>query len=305
VTNWESDGVWHSADAGGAWEPRGARPGLQSLAVDPFDPARLVGIDRGVLSLSWSDDGGRTWTSRQGPRARQVSAFIISLTFDPHRRNVVYASTQEDAWRSADRGVTWSRFTGSLRAGTECTTFYCYKVRDVESLVPDPLVPGRFYAVAHTWETFRTENGGATWKPVRPLEPAATDVPRLLPDPRAKDHLYWGIRFETTVLESLSAGNPPWRTLLGNLGSFGPFTDAWLTFDPQGRLFVMPEGNTATFLRRLEDTARPDWERLRVTLPIEEDVRILDPLVPTPGGGTRVLLLVPGLGLFRADLPEP
>ena len=37
----------------------------------------------------------------------------------------------------------------------------------------------------------------------------------------------------------------------------------------------------------------------------QEDVRLLDPLVPAPGGGTRAFFLVPGLGLFRADLPEP
>ena len=26
-------------------------------------------------------------------------------------------------------------------------------------------------------------------------------------------------------------------------------------------------------------------------------------LVPAPGGGTRMFLLIPGLGLFRAELP--
>ncbi len=67
VTAQETGGVFHSADAGGAWEARGSRPGLQSLAVDPFDSQRVVGIDGTSASLSWSDDGGRTWVSRPGP----------------------------------------------------------------------------------------------------------------------------------------------------------------------------------------------------------------------------------------------
>ncbi|MFL6233823.1 MAG: WD40/YVTN/BNR-like repeat-containing protein [Thermoanaerobaculia bacterium] len=302
LTNPESGGVWRSPDAGLTWEPRGSRPGLQSLAVDPFDPARLVGIDRDVSSLSWSDDGGRTWTSRKGPRKARDSLPILSVAFDPHRRNVVYASTLEDAWRSADRGVTWSRFTGALRSATDCTTFHCFKIRDVESIVPDPLVPGRFYAVAHTYDTFRTENGGATWKPVRGPELAASAGPRLLPDPRVKDHLYWGVGIETMIFESLSAGEPPWRQLL-RTSNFGALPYTWLNFDPRGRLVVQIKGNPVTILRRVEDTADTDWESFQAVLPINTDAQLLDPLLPAPGGGTRIFLFVPGLGLFRAELP--
>ncbi|MFL6260521.1 MAG: WD40/YVTN/BNR-like repeat-containing protein [Thermoanaerobaculia bacterium] len=302
LTNPESGGVWRSPDAGLTWEPRGSRPGLQSLAADPFDPARLVGIDPDVSSLSWSDDGGRTWTSRKGPRKARDSLPILSVAFDPHRRNVVYASTLEDAWRSADRGATWSRFTGALRSATDCTTFHCFKIRDVESIVPDPFVPARFYAVAHTYDTFRTENGGATWKLVRGPELAASAGPRLLPDPRVKDHLYWGVGIETKVFESLSAGDPPWRALL-RTSNFGALPYTWLNFDPRGRLVVQIKGNPATILRRLEDTADTDWESFQAVLPINTDAQLLDPLLPLPGDGTRIFLFVPGLGLFRADLP--
>jgi photosystem II stability/assembly factor-like uncharacterized protein len=301
VTAPESGGVWHSSDGGLAWEQRGSAPGLRSLAVDPFDPARLVGLSAGGSDLWWSDDGGRTWTSRKGPATRQGPLFILSLAFDPHRRNTLYTATLEDAWRSGDRGATWSRLTASLRAGTDCTTFHCFKIRDVESIIPDPLVPGHLYAVAHTYESFRTENGGATWKPVRTPVIAASDGPQMRPDPRIKDRLYWGVRVETTVLESRHAGDPPWRALL-RTSDFGPFgTDAWLTFDPEGRLFVQPQRDSATFLRRVGDV----WEPLSAELPYPEGVQLLDPLVPVPGGGARVFLLVPGLGLFRADFPAP
>jgi len=302
VTHPETGGVWSSSDAGLTWEGRSSRPGLQALAVDPFDSGKLVGIDRELASLSWSDDGGRTWTSRLGPRKRGSSLPILTVAFDPHRRNVLYASTLEDAWRSADRGASWSRFTGSLRSGTDCTTFHCFKIRDVESVLPDPLVRDRFYVVAHTYETFRSDNGGATWKRVTAPELAASDSPRMLPDPRVKDHLYWGVRVEAKIFESLSAGDPPWRTVL-RTGSFSPLPDTWFTFDPQGRLVVQTQESPATILRRLADTANADWESFRAVLPVEEGVQLLEPLVPLPGGGTRMFLLVPGLGLFRADLP--
>src|SRR5262249_27082609 len=147
-----------------------------------------------------------------------------------------------------------------------------FKIRDVERLIPDPFVPSRFYALAHGSDTFRTENGGATWKAVR-SPGSSTDGPRLLPDPRVKDHLYWGVGIETKVFESLSAGDPPWRPLL-RTGSFASLPEAWLPFDPQGRLVIQTQENPATLLRRLEDTDGADWERFpAVLLPVAADAQ--------------------------------
>jgi hypothetical protein len=224
------------------------------------------------------------------------------VVFDPHRRNTVYAATTEDAWRSSDRGFTWSRFTASLPPGTDCNHSGCFDIRDVEAIVPDPFASERFYAVAHTYGSFRTTDGGATWQALKAPALAASEGPRLRPDPRVAGRLYWGLDIETKVFQSDRAGLSPWRTLLQTTAIGPAGTDAWLTFDPRGRLVVQPEMHSARILRRLgADT----WERIPVALPYTVNVRILDPLVPAPGGGSRIFFLVPGLGLFRADLPEP
>jgi len=303
----EGGGAWRSRDTGRTWEYRGSLPGSRqsgyaSLDVDPFDAAKLLVFDGYGYGFWWSDDAGRNWSFRKGPRSRTGSSFIDSVVFDPHRRNTVYASTTEDAWRSSDRGFTWSRFTASMPPGTDCNHSGCFDVRDVEEIVPDPFDPERFYAVAHTYGSFRTTDGGATWKALTAPALAAIESPRMRPDPLVGGRLYWGLDIETQVYQSDRAGQPPWRTLL-RTGLIGPIgNDDWLTFDPRGRLVVQPEIHTARILRRLgEDT----WERIPVALEHQEDVRLLDPLVPAPGGGARMFLLVPGLGLFRADLPEP
>jgi photosystem II stability/assembly factor-like uncharacterized protein len=301
LVNLESGGVWRSQNGGRAWELRGSLPGIESLYVDPFEPTKLLALDRSEVAVWWSDDSGRTWSQRDGPDP-QNTILISSLTFDPHRRDTIYASTLEDAWLSADRGRTWSLWTSSLPPGSECSqhTGVCYELRDVDSIIPDPFVPGRFFVVAHSYDPFQTDDDGATWKFLKSPLLSSNDGPLILPDPRIEDRLYLGGQYTTTVLQSDRAGAPPWRILLRK-PDYGQMYSDWLTFDPQGRLVVAPARDSATFLRRLGGST---WERFSVVLPYEEEVRLLEPLVPIPGGGARMFLLVPGLGLFSVDLPS-
>jgi photosystem II stability/assembly factor-like uncharacterized protein len=307
VTVQDGGATWRSRDGGLTWERRGTVPGFQpfgyaSLGADPLDPEKLLAFGGDGYGLWWSDDGGRTWSFRRGPRFRGELAFINAVFLDPHRKDTVYAATTEDAWRSVDRGLTWTRFTASLPSGTDCNHSGCFEIRDVEAIVPDPFDPQRFYAAAHTYGFFRTRDGGVTWKALQSPALAASEGPTLRPDPSVRGRLYWGMEIETQVYQSDRAGLPPWKAVL-KTGALGPVgSESWLTFDPRGRLVVQPEIHTARILRRLgEDT----WERIPILLPRQEDVRVLDPLVAVAGGEARIFLLVPGLGLFRADLPEP
>ncbi len=290
----ENGSVWRSQNGGRTWELRGSQPGIQSLAVDPFDPTKLLALDGNQLDMWWSDDSGRTWSRRKGPERQDPPLlYISSLTFDPHRRDTVYASTREDAWLSVDRGRTWSLWTRSLPSEIYCSdnTGVCSELRGVGSVVPDPSLSRRFYVVAH--QLFRTDDDGATWKPL-PFSGY-----RVRPDPRIEDRLYLGTEI-AAVLQSDRAGEFPWRRIFPRGTGYVPFDSDWLTFDPQGRLVVAPISDSATFLRRLGGST---WESFSVRLPYEEDVRLLEPLVAIPGGA-RMFLLVPALGLFSADVPS-
>lgn len=98
--------------------------GVVSLAVDPSDPERLY-LACGQYLPSWgrlgailrSNDRGATWqrtelTVRLGGNADGRSTGE-RLVVDPHDGRVLWLGTNQDGlWRSADRGVTWTRMAG-------------------------------------------------------------------------------------------------------------------------------------------------------------------------------------------------
>ncbi|MFL6193432.1 MAG: WD40/YVTN/BNR-like repeat-containing protein [Thermoanaerobaculia bacterium] len=301
VSALENGTLWRSRNGGRDWELRGTQR-LVALWIDPFNPDALAALNATDYRLLWSDDGGKTWIPRPGPETAGGPTGVGRLSFDPHQRDKVYAATREDGWVSTDRGITWRILTATLPSGSDCNLYSCWETRDVEEVVPDPLQPSRLYVRALSgYIYFRTDDGGATWKQFEAPALAASDSPRLLPDPKTTGRVFWGLRSEAQVYESRDAGNPPWKTLLRTVGDIAPFsTETWFTFDPQGRLFVAPLWHSATFLRRVG----ADWEHFRIGVPYEEDVALQEPLLPLPAGGARVFLTVPGLGLFRGDLPR-
>jgi hypothetical protein len=140
-----------------------------SVAVDPTNPAHLVGVwqqDRwsnggaSGIRAAVSFDGGATWlgsTPRFGrcgggdadngggydrasdpwvTFAADGTPFVTGLVFDAtSARNAIVAS------RSIDRGMTWTDPT-VLRADSDPDAF-----NDKESITADPVDPGRVYAV--------------------------------------------------------------------------------------------------------------------------------------------------------------
>lgn len=173
-----------------------------SLAVDPQDPARLIGTwqqdrwsDGGARGLrtAYSTDGGRSWQYAQaafsrcsggnatnggdyarasdpwvtiGPTgiAYQSAIAFNGATFAPGSSGAVLAS------RSLDGGATWSAPATLRRDGRDA-------FNDKESITADPTDARYAYAVwdrivpsgnGPTWLA-RTIDSGATWEPARPI----------------------------------------------------------------------------------------------------------------------------------------
>jgi photosystem II stability/assembly factor-like uncharacterized protein len=140
--------LYKSTDGAEHWEsvklPEGTN-GPNGLATDPRDPKRLYLAawakatgqhgDGGGIFLS--EDGGKTWK-----QVLEKDRHIYDITVDPSNPDILYAAGFESsAWRSADRGVTWTRIPG-------------FNFKWGQRVIPDPLDHNKVYI---------TTFGGSVW----------------------------------------------------------------------------------------------------------------------------------------------
>ena len=135
--------------------------GPMSLAIDPENSERLImsawgRATRDDLSpdtgggIFLSEDSGKTWK-----QVLEKDQHIHDITFDK-RNNTWYAcGFNSSAYRSEDRGATWSRIRG-------------YNFKWGKRVEPDPADPEKIYII-----TF----GGGVWHgPARGDQNAAEDI---------------------------------------------------------------------------------------------------------------------------------
>ena len=154
---WRS-GLFRSDDGARTWEP-------QSLAQDVFcilfdekrpgtiylgsyydtDYSSLTGLVGGSIFVS--RDSGASFTKFTVNRSRGLYD-VTSIAADPFDDNVLYAGTRVGGvYRSADAGRSWRAPLQPIRA---------------DSLVADPVRPGRLYATTGAGVQ-RTTDGGQSW----------------------------------------------------------------------------------------------------------------------------------------------
>lgn len=111
--------LYRSVDGAEHWLriplPRGVN-GPSGVAIDPKDPGRLYLAAWGRSTPEGAEDGGVYLSTDAGATWRRVLAedqHVYDVTIDPHDPRVLYAAGFEAAaWRSSDRGLTWSRIPG-------------------------------------------------------------------------------------------------------------------------------------------------------------------------------------------------
>jgi photosystem II stability/assembly factor-like uncharacterized protein len=161
----ENDGwLFRSRNGADSWErvplPEGVN-GPVGITVDPRDPARLyvsawaryiqyVGnpaLPAGGVYMS--TDGGGHWQW-----ALNFSRRINDVTVDPRNSDLVYAvGFEASAWRSADRGKTWSRIRG-------------FNFKGGQRVIPDPTDIDKIYI---------TTFGNSVWHGPAAGDPKATE----------------------------------------------------------------------------------------------------------------------------------
>jgi len=140
--------LYRSTDGAEHWEPLKLPEGTNApngLAIDPNTPdrlylttwARAAGQHGDGGGIFLSEDGGKSWT-----RVLDKDRHIYDITIDPADAKVLYATGFESsAWRSADRGLTWSRIPG-------------FNFKWGQRVIPDPADPNKIYI---------TTFGGSVW----------------------------------------------------------------------------------------------------------------------------------------------
>jgi photosystem II stability/assembly factor-like uncharacterized protein len=145
IGNAEDGALYRSTDRAESWEkvnlPADVN-GPNGLAIDPSDPRRMYlaawarqGARNGGIFLSI--DRGATWR-----RVHEADQHVYDVTIDPRKPSTLYASGFESAaWRSADRGETWTRIPG-------------YDFKWGHRVIPDPSDAAMVYVTTY---------GGSVW----------------------------------------------------------------------------------------------------------------------------------------------
>jgi hypothetical protein len=140
--------LYRSTDGAEHWQPISLPEGTNGpngLAIDPGSPDRLY-LAAWARAIGEHGDGGGIFLSENGGRSwKQVlerDRHIYDVTIDPRDPKVIYAAGFESsAWRSADRGLHWTRIPG-------------FNFKWGHRVIPDPLNPNEVYI---------TTFGGSVW----------------------------------------------------------------------------------------------------------------------------------------------
>jgi photosystem II stability/assembly factor-like uncharacterized protein len=204
-TSWGA-GVYRSDDGGTTWRHLGldATRHIGKVEIHPTDPdvafvAALGNLwadspDRGVYRTR---DGGATWDL---VLSIDDQTGAVDLVMDPSNPNVLYAATyqrQRRAWgfngggpgsgihKTTDAGESWTELTNGLPSGDKGRIGLALAASDPRIL--NALVETADEA---TTGTYRTEDGGASWRRVNELDVRPMYYSEIFIDPTEPDRVY-------------------------------------------------------------------------------------------------------------------
>lgn len=276
TSSWFGQIIQRSDDGGKTWET----PGGEKMP-DPLDPPAGVSnkfvydsspeTGQPLTTHQWYDGSQRPW------EFKRVWHLEPSLT-DP---DTVYAGVEDAAlFRSTDGGRSWQELAG-LRsakghlwqpgAGGMC----------LHTILLDPHDPQRIFIAISAAGTFRTDDGGKTWRPIN----RGLKSPYELPDPDAEvGHCVHRIAMHPDrpnvlfmqkhwdVMRSDDAGES-WHEISGDLPTDFGFPIAVHTHQPDtiyvvpitsDSLHYPPDGKLRVYRSR---TGGQEWEGLTKGLP--------------------------------------
>ncbi|HET7565092.1 MAG TPA: exo-alpha-sialidase [Gemmatimonadaceae bacterium] len=277
----------------GGWE-------IYHMKGSAVDPNRLyMSQSSGWFGqlMQRSDDGGNTWDAVGNAFAydgipgthqwydgtphpwefKRVWHLEPSLT-DP---DTVYAGVEDAAlFRSTDGGATWKELSGLRGHGTGPRWSPGAGGMCLHTIVHDPTDPHRMYIAISAAGAFRTDDGGATWKPItkglrseflpEPEAEVGHCVHRIAMHPSRPNTLFMQKHWD--VMRSDNAGDS-WHEVSGNLPTDFGFCIDVHAHEPE-TIYVVPiksdsehyvhDGKLRVYRSR---TGGNEWEPLTKGLP--------------------------------------
>jgi photosystem II stability/assembly factor-like uncharacterized protein len=198
-TAWHGQLIQRSDDGGRTWEPVG----------------NLFTFDGDVGEHQWYDGSPRRWEFKR----------VWHLEPAPDDPDRVYAGVEDAAlFRSSDGGQSWQEFAGLRNHDTGPRWQPGAGGLCLHTILLDPHDPGRISVAISAAGTFRTDDGGTSWRPINrglrsdylpdPGAEIGHCVHRIAAHPAVPDRLFmqkhWG------VLRS-DDGGAEWYEVSGNL----------------------------------------------------------------------------------------
>lgn len=185
-----ADGIFLSRDGGENWRRISPQENaeLRPVVALAFDPVHSEVLYAGTTHLPWRTvDGGATWQSIHDGMLDDSDVFSISV--NPSRPPVVYASACSGAYRSITAGKQWTRMAtpvgafrtylvtldprrpdtvfaattaGLLKSSNAGVAFHKVSDASVKSIAFDPSRPGWMYFASSTAGMMVSTDGGET-----------------------------------------------------------------------------------------------------------------------------------------------
>ena len=276
TSGWFGQIIQRSDDGGKTWHQPGTPPGEPTTAPDgmPKGESNKFAYDAAAAPLTthqWYDGTQHPW------EFKRVWHLEPSLT-DP---DTVYAGVEDAAiFRSIDGGQNWKELPGLRGHGTGPKWQPGAGGMCLHTLILDPSNSQRMYIAISAAGAFRTDDGGATWKPINrglrsqyiPDQDAEVGhcVHHIAMHPSRPGVLFMQKHWD--VMRSDDAGEQ-WKEVSGNLPTDFGFVIDVHAHEPE-TIYVVPitsdglhfvhEGKLRVFRSR---TGGNEWEALTRGLP--------------------------------------
>jgi photosystem II stability/assembly factor-like uncharacterized protein len=275
TSGWFGQVIQRSDDGGKTWHQPGTPPGEQAApAGPPKGESNKFAYDASAKPLTthqWYDGTQHPW------EFKRVWHVEPSLT-DP---DMVYAGVEDAAiFRSADGGKNWQELSGLRGHGTGPKWQPGAGGMCLHTVILDPSNPQRMWIAISAAGAFRTDDGGATWKPINrglrsqyiPDQDAEVGhcVHHIAMNPKRPGVLFMQKHWD--VMRSDDAGDN-WKDVGGNLPTDFGFVVDIHAHEPE-TIYVVPiksdsehyplDGKLRVFRSR---TGGNEWEALTKGLP--------------------------------------
>ena len=283
TSSWFGQVIQRSDDGGLTWEQPGSDPSLQGASPDDASPPMPQG-ESNKFAYDTSEETGRPLTTHQWYDGTQhpweftrVWHLEPSLT-DP---DVAYAGVEDAAlFRTTDGGRSWRELAGLRSHATGEGWMPGAGGMCLHTILLDPKNPDRIFVAISAAGSFRTEDGGKTWRPINrglrsefmpdPTAEIGHCVHRLAMHPSNPDTLFMQKHWD--VMRTDDAGDN-WREVSDNLPSDFGFPIEVHAHEPE-TIYVVPiksdsehyppEGKLRVYRSR---TGGNEWQALTEGLP--------------------------------------